>query len=188
MDIIKEWAGENRNKECSSKDARGVVWISDTLCMDLNIPLATEQPSSVVQQVFFLGEGLPTFLLTLHKAPPTNENEAERTRVKTFTVHTARLLTRLLHRFSSHCDFVMLPCTLAMTSFSATALKGEVKERQDFSRNYFGGPKELTEYMFDALLRAARAIASMSYVPCFWKGDKQVRYHSLKLKYCGHRN
>ncbi|XP_070189190.1 uncharacterized protein [Littorina saxatilis] len=172
--IVTQWADNARQANFSSQRKCGVLWISDTLCMDLNVPLETLQPKQITRQILFFGEGLPTFLLSLYSESQLKGEGENKENVETYTVYTARLLSRLLHRFSAYCDFVLLPCTLKKEEFTEKGLTDEVKDQQSFTRLYYLGPKELNQYMFCELVRAARALSCMSYIPdCL--GDNEER-------------
>ena len=65
IEVLEEWLGQNLGK----------VWISDTLSTDLNLFMSAKVPKSCsILQAFFIGKGVPCFVLTLYTPPKDPEN------------------------------------------------------------------------------------------------------------------
>ena len=145
------------------KNKRSKVWISDTLMTDLNVPLCIENSDLPrVVQAFFLGEGLPAFILTLYsKAASTGEQKEE---VHKVTVSAIKLLRWSLLDFC-HCKFVILPLTLDIETLSVASLDEELKLRKRRCRQYYDGDLFLKTMTYETLVSAAIALQGTSALP-----------------------
>ncbi|KAK7441512.1 hypothetical protein BaRGS_00040572, partial [Batillaria attramentaria] len=144
------------------------VWISDSLPVDLNLPMTSHPPRSSVQ-VFLIAQDLPPIVLTVYDHENTVPKDVE-----LFTVEMARLLTWRLLDFC-HDDFLLLACTLTWKNCTTEALHGEVTKQMDYSCRYFGGIKELDDHTLDTLKNATHAVANASYVPALYiENDEEL--------------
>ncbi|KAK7473769.1 hypothetical protein BaRGS_00034992 [Batillaria attramentaria] len=143
------------------------VWMSDTLHLDLNLPL-TKNPEEKYKttQLLCLCEGLPLFLLTLYEGD-SDVPEC----VEDFTLQTAQLLSGSLLRFCDR-DFYLLPCNIARKDFSCEKLQTVIKEQQRFASGYYDGPTRLTSETYKIFTAAATAVNGVTYVPSYLQGKK----------------
>ena len=178
--VLEEWGKNKRRK----------VWISDTLMTDLNVPVCNENPdSSRVVQAFFLGEGLPAFILTVYneakstdqdsqptdpesQTPSTScqsaKHEERKAEVHMVTVSAIKLLRWNLLDFC-HCKFVILPLTLNIETLSVASLEEELKLRKRLCRQYYDGDLSLTAVTYKTLVSAAIALQGTSSIPHFFE-------------------
>ena len=177
--VLDEWRKNKRSK----------VWLSDTLMTDLNVPLCNENHgSSRVVQAFFLGEGLPAFILTVYNEanftdqdfqPPDPESQTpgtssqseeneKKAKVHKITVSAIKLLRWNLLDFC-HCKFVILPLTLNVETLSVASLEEELKLRKRLCRQYYDGDLSLTAVTYKTLVSAAIALQGTSSIPHFFE-------------------
>ena len=176
--LNKVWHDDGIQKKLKSvldewrKDRACKVWISDSLLMDLNEPFHPKQPR--VTQAFFLGEGLPAFVLTVYdkhsldkdsqhaqSGPQTSHDEFHM-----LTVSTVKLLTTSLLDFC-HCHFAILPCTLDTETLHVESFRKELEERMLGCQQFYDGDLYLMATTYRTLVSAAKALQGASYLPCF---------------------
>ncbi|KAK7490622.1 hypothetical protein BaRGS_00018039, partial [Batillaria attramentaria] len=163
IEELDKWAA-NRNR---------CMWVSDTLSVDLNLPLTTKTalPECQTVQILFLGENRHFFVLTVCDAGQTVGEEETihffQEKLREHSLEMAQLLTSALYNFC-HCDFVILPCALALSGrFSIEALQKELSEQMKNVRYFYGGPEIVTTDTYQQLKAAVSAVAGVTYFPCF---------------------
>ena len=172
--VLDEW---QKIKRCK----RSKIWVSDTLMADLNLPFFNYTPKFPgLVQAFFLGEGLPAFILTVYnKAKSTDQDaqstdpstscqspkhEEQKAEIHKVTVSAIKLLRWCLLDFC-HCKFVILPLTLDIESLSVDSLTEELKQRKCQFRRYYDGDLCLKVGTYKTLVSAAIALFGSSFLP-----------------------
>ena len=171
--VLDEW---QENAACK-ENAAYKVWISDSLLIDLNEPFHHKQPRAI--QAFFLGVGLPAFVLTVcdrhspdkdsQHAKSGSQAHSSQTSFDEFhmlSVSAVKLLTTSLLDFC-HCQFAILPCTLKAEDLDEESFKEELEKRKRRCQQYYDGDLCLTETTYRTLVLAAKALHGASYLPCF---------------------
>ena len=170
--VLDEWRGDKRSK----------IWISDTLMADLNLPFFNNTPKFPrLVQAFFVGEGLPAFILTVYDKAKSTDRDAQSTgpsisqqsseqkaEIHEVTVSAIKLLRRCLLDFC-HCKFAILPLTLDIESLSVASLTKELKRRKRQFRQYYDGDLCLKAGTYKTLVSAAIALHGSSFLPYFLK-------------------
>ena len=97
MEVLTEWL--------KLKKKSGKVWISDTLSTDLNffMPDKVPEPCSVLQ-AFFIGKGLPSFVLTLYTLANDSDCRSQTANADTKTCDSDAV--------GLHAEPVTQPCDL----------------------------------------------------------------------------
>lgn len=155
-------------------DKPSSAWISDTLPLDLNLPMTESALDCTLVQAFVIGKGLPPILLSVY-----DETDDKIQRVHRFTANMSKQLTSSLLDFC-HCYFDIVPCSLAYYDLSAEKVWAEVNKKQELSRPYCGRDNILTGRSYAKMRAAAVAVTGVSYVPCFLE-DPPAKEASLLL-------
>ena len=154
---------------------------------DLNVPFCDQNPNLPrLVQAFFLGEGLPAFVVTVYSSAKSidsdvqlttsesqaasisrqsDEYEQQKTEIHKVTVSAIKLLRWSLLDFC-HCKFVILPLALDIETLSLASLEEELKLRQRRCRQYYDGDLCLKAETYKTLSSAAIALqgtSSLSY-------------------------
>lgn len=112
VEALKKWA--------NADDSKWSVWISEHLYADLNLSVDSDTITDNSIQVFFIGENMSSFILTLYDfLKPSSRQMADKdidSDAHDFSLEVSKQLNTELHKFCS-VDFVILPCAMPYTKF-----------------------------------------------------------------------
>ena len=150
QEVIREWLG---NEETS-------VWLSETLAVDLGLPMRTP-PIPETVQLLVLATCRPFLLVIIFKE---RNHEIDRKKARGYCTEMSQLLTPLVHRFCSE-DFALLTCAMSEEDVDLTELKEEIKQRIDMLDGFYGGPINVSKAAYVELRKAVILTACTTSIP-----------------------